>query len=64
MLTMHFLPSLAGFFSDLFYLAHKLVHMFPKDPIAWYAVGCYYLLLGKNNAARRYLRLVTLQENP
>ena len=50
-----------GFLSALFYLAHKLVDRYPSKPIAWFAVGCYYLLIGKNDPARRYLRLVILQ---
>ena len=28
--------------------------------VAWFAVGCYYLLVGKNDPARRYFRCVLL----
>lgn len=34
------------FFSELFYLAHKLVDLQPDQAIAWFAVGCYYYLIG------------------
>ncbi|XP_054717848.1 cell division cycle protein 16 homolog [Uloborus diversus] len=43
----------------LFYLAHKLVDLYPESAIAWYAVGCYYLLITKTDAARRYLSKAT-----
>ena len=26
------------------------------NQVAWFAVGCYYLLVGKNDPARRYFR--------
>ncbi|XP_014681406.1 PREDICTED: cell division cycle protein 16 homolog [Priapulus caudatus] len=45
--------------NDLFYLAHKLVDLYPDKPVAWFAVGCYYLLVKKNDAARRYLSKAT-----
>lgn len=40
--------------NGLFYLAHKLVDSQPEKAIAWYAVGCYYYLIGNNESARRY----------
>ncbi|CAH1788277.1 unnamed protein product [Owenia fusiformis] len=43
----------------LFSLAHKLVDLYPSKPVSWFAVGCYYLLVGKNEAARRYLSKAT-----
>ncbi|KAG8201646.1 hypothetical protein JTE90_012713 [Oedothorax gibbosus] len=43
----------------LFYLAHKLVDLYPESAIAWYAVGCYYLQINKHDAARRYLSKAT-----
>ncbi|KAL3253715.1 hypothetical protein MRX96_054495 [Rhipicephalus microplus] len=56
--------------NDLFYLAHKLVDMYPKtlapsprahsQPISWFAVGCYYYLIGKAGSARRYLSKATV----
>ncbi|XP_070538544.1 cell division cycle protein 16 homolog [Ptychodera flava] len=48
----------------LFYLAHKLVDMYPNQAVAWYAVGCYYLLIGKFELARRYFsKSATLDRN-
>ncbi|XP_077987958.1 cell division cycle protein 16 homolog [Glandiceps talaboti] len=38
----------------LFYIAHRLVDMYPNQAIAWYSVGCYYLLIAKYELARRY----------
>ncbi|XP_058456393.1 cell division cycle protein 16 homolog [Malaya genurostris] len=46
-------------FNKLFYVAHKLVDFYPDDAIAWYAVGCYYDLIGKSDPARRYLSKAT-----
>ncbi|KAK2165875.1 hypothetical protein NP493_1345g00047 [Ridgeia piscesae] len=43
----------------LFYLAHKLVDLYPNKAVAWFAVGCYYLLVGKNDPARRYFSKAT-----
>ncbi|XP_071085034.1 cell division cycle protein 16 homolog [Haliotis cracherodii] len=43
----------------LFYIAHKLVEFYPTKPVAWFAVGCYYLLIGKSEPARRYLSKAT-----
>uniref|UniRef100_A0A8D1TC36 Cell division cycle 16 n=2 Tax=Sus scrofa TaxID=9823 RepID=A0A8D1TC36_PIG len=43
--------------NELFYLSHKLVDLYPSNPVSWFAVGCYYLMVGhKNEHARRYLR--------
>ena len=41
--------------NQLFDLAHKLVDLYPESAISWYAVGCYYLMINKTDAARRYL---------
>ncbi|XP_049870885.1 cell division cycle protein 16 homolog [Pectinophora gossypiella] len=41
--------------SQLFALAHTLVDAYPHSWQAWYAVGCYYYLIGKSEFARRYL---------
>lgn len=41
--------------TSLFYLAHRLIDLYPDEAIAWYAVGCYYDLIGKSDQARRYL---------
>uniref|UniRef100_A0A3B4AFN6 Uncharacterized protein n=1 Tax=Periophthalmus magnuspinnatus TaxID=409849 RepID=A0A3B4AFN6_9GOBI len=48
--------------SNLFYLSHKLVDLYPNNPVSWFAVGCYYLMVGhKNEHARRYLKATTLE---
>ncbi|GAB6028590.1 anaphase promoting complex subunit cdc16 [Chamberlinius hualienensis] len=41
--------------NDLFSLSHKLVEIYPDNALSWFAIGCYYLLTGKNDPARRYL---------
>ncbi|KAJ3592060.1 hypothetical protein NHX12_007190 [Muraenolepis orangiensis] len=47
--------------NELFYLSHKLVDLYPNNPVSWFAVGCYYLMVGhKNEHARRYLRHVAI----
>lgn len=46
-------------FSELFYTAHKLVDLYPDQAISWYAVGCYYDLIGRSEPARRYLAKAT-----
>ncbi|XP_058792330.1 cell division cycle protein 16 homolog [Phymastichus coffea] len=43
----------------LFYLAHKLVDLYPDLALAWFAVGCYYYSIGKSDPARRYLAKAT-----
>lgn len=40
--------------NGLFYMAHKLVDSYPEKPISWFAVGCYYYLIGKNDSARKF----------
>ena len=39
---------------ELFYRAHELVRAYPERAASWFAVGCYYLLVGKNDAAQRH----------
>ncbi|XP_026727220.1 cell division cycle protein 16 homolog [Trichoplusia ni] len=41
--------------SELFAFAHSLVDYYPNAWTSWYAVGCYYYLIGKSELARRYL---------
>ncbi|XP_048477826.1 cell division cycle protein 16 homolog isoform X2 [Plutella xylostella] len=41
--------------SQLFVFAHELVNAYPNSWTAWFAVGCYYYLIGKSEFARRYL---------
>ncbi|XP_032686384.1 cell division cycle protein 16 homolog [Odontomachus brunneus] len=43
----------------LFYLAHKLVDLYPEMALAWFAVGCYYYSIDKSDQARRYLAKAT-----
>ncbi|XP_033226801.1 cell division cycle protein 16 homolog isoform X2 [Belonocnema kinseyi] len=43
----------------LFYMAHKLVDLYPDMALAWFAVGCYYFSIGKSDPARRYLAKAT-----
>eukprot|EP00325_Prymnesiales_sp_UTEX-LB-985_P008131 CAMPEP_0174710430 /NCGR_PEP_ID=MMETSP1094-20130205/12069_1 /TAXON_ID=156173 /ORGANISM="Chrysochromulina brevifilum, Strain UTEX LB 985" /LENGTH=330 /DNA_ID=CAMNT_0015909239 /DNA_START=12 /DNA_END=1004 /DNA_ORIENTATION=+ len=40
--------------SELFALAHQLVEEYPSASISWYAVGCYYHMIGDFENARRY----------
>jgi anaphase-promoting complex subunit 6 len=40
--------------SKLFILGHQLVDALPNEAISWYAVGTYYLTIGKHHEARRY----------
>uniref|UniRef100_A0A023GNI7 Putative anaphase-promoting complex apc cdc16 subunit n=1 Tax=Amblyomma triste TaxID=251400 RepID=A0A023GNI7_AMBTT len=46
--------------NDLFLLAHKLVDMYPESAVSWFAVGCYYYVIGKADSARRYLSKATV----
>ncbi|XP_063893882.1 cell division cycle protein 16 homolog isoform X1 [Helicoverpa armigera] len=41
--------------TELFAFAHSLVDAYPNAWSSWYAVGCYYYLIGKSELARRYL---------
>ncbi|KAL5248936.1 hypothetical protein ACHWQZ_G017960 [Mnemiopsis leidyi] len=41
--------------NDLFILGHKLVELYPKAYISWYAVGIYYSLIKKWESARQCL---------
>ncbi|XP_076067974.1 cell division cycle protein 16 [Oratosquilla oratoria] len=45
--------------NTLFLLAHKLVDLYPENALSWFAVGCYYYLIGKYDHARRYLNKAT-----
>ncbi|GJQ84451.1 hypothetical protein Trydic_g15664 [Trypoxylus dichotomus] len=45
--------------NKLFSLAHKLVDLYPNLAISWFAVGCYYYIIGKSDSARRYLAKAT-----
>ncbi|XP_071443692.1 cell division cycle protein 16 homolog [Hetaerina americana] len=50
--------------NELFYLAHRLVDLYPRMAISWFAVGCYYYIIGKNDLARSYLGKATTLEKP
>ena len=39
---------------ELFSLGHELVKFFPSSAIAWYAVGCYYLVGKDHPRAQKY----------
>ncbi|XP_072179997.1 cell division cycle protein 16 homolog [Diadema setosum] len=45
--------------NELFYLAHRLVDLHPDKAVSWFAVGCYYYIVGKNEPARRFLSKAT-----
>jgi len=45
--------------AELFYCAHQLVEAYPDKAIAWFAVACYYFLLGKLDVARRFFHKST-----
>ena len=45
--------------TELFYAAHKLAEENPTLAISWYAVGCYYFLIGRYESARNYFRKST-----
>jgi anaphase-promoting complex subunit 6 len=42
--------------SELFYCAHQLVDAYPDRAITWFAVACYYFLIGKFDVAGRYFK--------
>lgn len=45
--------------SELYYVAHQLVEHRPNHALAWHAVACYYMLIGKYDNARHYFRRST-----
>ena len=45
--------------TELFRLAHQLVDLYPEWAVAWYAVGSYYYLTGRQDPARRFLSKAT-----
>lgn len=51
-----------GHKSELFYCAHNLVSAYPERAISWYAVACYYYIIGKFELARRYFSKATTKE--
>ena len=45
--------------AELFFLAHQLVEEYPSAAVSWYAVGCYYHMIGDFENARRYFSKAT-----
>lgn len=45
--------------SRLYFVAHRLVAAYPDRAVSWHAVGCYYLLLGALDVARRFFYKAT-----
>lgn len=45
--------------TELFYLGHELVNTYPKQAISWYAVGSYYWICEKYEAAQKFLQKAT-----
>ena len=54
MLTVRLLTKISSAMAGLFYTAHKLVDSYADKPISWFAVGCYYYLIGNNESARKF----------
>ncbi|RNA05743.1 cell division cycle 16 -like protein [Brachionus plicatilis] len=44
---------------ELFEIAHSLVKQYPQDAVSWFAVGCYYLLIGNMDPARKFFLKAT-----
>ncbi|KAJ3168344.1 anaphase promoting complex subunit cdc16 [Geranomyces variabilis] len=49
--------------NELFYFAHQISQHFPERPSSWFAVGAYYLMLGKNLDARKYFTKCTIMDS-
>jgi len=49
--------------NELFLSAHRLIEAHPTKAIAWYAVGCYYLVTGQSDRARVYFSRATHQQD-
>ena len=49
--------------NELFLSAHRLIEAHPEKAIAWYAVGCYYLVAGQSDRARVYFSRATHQHD-
>lgn len=45
--------------TELYYRAHQLVDAYPDRAVTWFAVACYYYLLGKYETARSYFNKST-----
>ena len=49
--------------NELYNLAHRLVNTYPTRSVSWYAIGSYYLLIKKNESARKYFSKATSISN-
>lgn len=45
--------------NDMYNLAHQLVNAYPTRSVSWYAIGLYYLMVNKNDSARKYFSKAT-----
>lgn len=45
--------------SELFALAHAAARLAPREPLSWYATGCYYMAAGQAEAAARQFAKAT-----
>jgi len=45
--------------TKLFEIAHSLVKQYPQDAVSWFAVGCYYFLIGNMDPARKFFLKAT-----
>ena len=45
--------------NELYNLSKSLVASYPQRAISWYAIGSYYLLIGRNEQSRRYFGKAT-----
>ncbi|XP_066936343.1 LOW QUALITY PROTEIN: cell division cycle protein 16 homolog [Clytia hemisphaerica] len=49
--------------NELYNLAHRLVNTYPTRSVSWYAIGSYYLMIKKNESARKYFGKATSINN-
>lgn len=45
--------------AQLYFIAHQLVEAWPHRAVAWFAVGCYYSLVNRQDAAQRHFMKAT-----
>ncbi|XP_065673013.1 cell division cycle protein 16 homolog isoform X3 [Hydra vulgaris] len=45
--------------NELYHVANKLVNNYPFKAVTWFAVGSYYLIIKKNEPARKYFSKAT-----
>jgi cytochrome c-type biogenesis protein CcmH/NrfG len=57
-------PDHTGKKRELFAWAHAVAQRHTGKAEAWYAVGCYYLVIGKLESARTYLSKATTLAPP